>query len=126
MKIWRLRHLHMACVRGEIDRTFTQNDGMRHVIHFCLQGHTFCQRVVHAALHESALPTTVLHVFHVMRHVGGLFLCRDSSRHEQTNQPNFYCAHKLLLRRLSSLRITRLHHISSFALLRDVTTAGGR
>jgi len=66
---------------------------MRYAIQFCLQAHTLRHGVMHASLHESAMSTTVLHVFHVMRRIRGPFLCQDCSRREQTDQQKLHRTH---------------------------------
>src|SRR6266852_4817707 len=93
MKIRGLGHHHVVRVRGKVDRTFAQCDCMRYAIQFCLQAHTLRHGVMHASLHESAMSTTVLHVFHVMRRIRGPFLCQDCSRREQTDQQKLHRTH---------------------------------
>ena len=82
----RMRLLHVTRMRRQINRPHAQRDRLS--VDALFQRHAFCQRVVHPALHESALPGAmpstlprpVVHVLHPVRHVRRLLLSERGRR----------------------------------------------
>jgi hypothetical protein len=81
-QIRRLRHFHVAGVRGKIHGANAKSGGVRHGVNFRVQRDALRQRVMHAFLHEAAMMV----VLHAHLRLGGFFLRPSQACRQQTHQ----------------------------------------